>query len=325
MSPGVGGLNPGLVPCIPLGKIPPRLRPHAIIPSIVLAAAAFAQEPEEAKPSPSPFAGGLLICAPNSPGSPEAARPVMERLGAYLTTRLGAPCQPVYFNRAEPARQWIEKSPPRFAILSLDLWLRWREELSLVPIAQAERAGKTGEKLHVIVRGESTAKSLEDLLPDKLGRRAVFWSSHLEDARFAARVAFAGGIEAEGEKSQVQLLATHQPLKVLRRLKAGEQFEGHAVDAVVVDDAVWAALEKVPELARALREVHVTEPLPTPPVVAFPSATSEERAKLVAVLQKMGEDEEGKELLSTLQVSGFRAPDLAALDATVASYAQEAR
>ena len=294
----------------------------SVVICLALAAAAHAQQ-EEAPPSP--FTGGLLICSPNSPGTPEAARPVMERLGSYLATRLGASCQPVYFNRAAAAREWIEKSPPRFAILSLDLWLRWREELSLQPIAQAERAGKTGERLHVVVRDPSSIRSLADLSAGVEGRRAVIWSSHLEDARFATRVAFAGALAAEGEQSRVQLLPTHQPLKLLRRLKAGDPFEGQPVDAVVVDDAVWTALEQVPDLARALREVHVTEPLPTPPVVAFPSASSEERAKLVRVLQSMRDDPEGKDLLATLQVSGFRGPDEPALQAAVDRYAQAAR
>ncbi len=41
---------------------------------------------------------GLVVCYPNAPGSTDAARPVMERLGAHLTWRTGFDVQPVYTN-----------------------------------------------------------------------------------------------------------------------------------------------------------------------------------------------------------------------------------
>ena len=285
----------------------------------LLAWPAVAQE----APAPSPFAGGLLICSPNSPGNPDSARPVMERFGAYLTPRLGTPCQPVYFNRTAAAREWLDKEGPRFAILSLDLYLRWREELGLVAIAQAERHGEASERLHVVVRAESSHRQLADLLPAALGRPAVIWSSHLEDPRYTTRVVFQGALRVEGDGGEVKVLPTHQPLKLLRRLKEGQPFEDQPVDAVVVDDAAWKALQEVPSLAGSLRELCATEPLPTPPVVAFPRASAEERAKLVEVLLSMREAEPGQELLSTLQVTGFRRPDEAALQAAADRWARE--
>lgn len=271
----------------------------------------------------SPFAGGMLICSPNSPGTPENARPVMERFGAHLTKHLGSPCQPVYFNRAKDAREWLDKEAPRFAILSLDLYLRWREELGLELVAQSERAGATSERLHVVVRGSSPVKALGDLLPPALGRAPVIWSSHLEDPRFASRVAFQGALKVEGDGGEARVLTTHQALKALRRLKDGQPCEDQPVDAVVLDDAAWRALQDVPAFGGgALREVHTTPPLPTPPVVAFPRATPEERAGLLRVLQAMNQDEDGKELLATLQVTGFKPADSAAYQAAVERYAQ---
>lgn len=274
--------------------------------------------------APSPFAGGLLICSPHSPGNPDSARPVMERFGAWLTPRLGQPCQPVYFNDTQGAREWLTREGPRFAILSLDLYLRWREELHLEPIAQAERSGEARERLHLVVRGDGPLQKLADLQPAALGRPPVVWSSHLEDARFATRVVFRGQLKAEGDGGQGRVLPTHQPLKLLRRLKDGQPFDGQPVDAVVVDDAAWRALQEVPSLAGALRELWTSEPLPTPPVVAFPRATPAERQKLAEVLLRMNDADEGKELLSTLQVTAFRRPDEAALAAAVELYAREA-
>jgi ABC-type phosphate/phosphonate transport system substrate-binding protein len=92
-------------------------------------------------------------------------------------------------------------------------------------------------------------------------------------------------------------------------MKAGSAFEDRQVDAVLVDAVTWSGLQKLPTFQGVLRVLYSSPSLPTPPVVAFGGVEPERSRKLGAVLSGMGtdeEDEEGRRLLQTLQVTGFK-------------------
>jgi len=268
-----------------------------------------------------PAGDGLLICYPNAPGSPEAASSLMEQLGAYLSERSGQAVAPVYFNEVAPARAWLEEAEPRFGILSLALYLRWREELGLVVLARSERSGRTSERFHVLVPAGSPHQALEDLGRERLGRPGAIWSTHLDDARFASRVVFGGRLEASADgEADVRTVSTHQPLRVLRRLKRGDDFQGQPVDAVVVDDTFWERLQDLRTFSGDLRVLERTAALPTPPVVAFAGAGAAARADMAAAFTGMDADPAGRELMEAMQVTGFRAPAEEALDAVIEAY-----
>ena len=280
---------------------------HTLLIALVLAPA-WAQEPEtEAR---------LLICYPRAPGTTRSAEPVMERLGAYLSER-GSPQQPTYFNDAEVAGEWLSRKRPRYAILSLALFLRWREEHGLVAIASSERAQATHERFHLLVRQDAQVKELADLL--SLGRPAKLWSSHLDDPRFASRVVFQGKLEISAT-GPVRSVATSQPLRALRRLKTKQAFEGQPVDAVLVDGVTWRGLQQLKSFQGVLRVLYSSPPLPTPPVVALEGASKEETETLRQALFTMHDDPLGKKLLKTLQLARFKAAEPKALDAVVAAY-----
>lgn len=269
---------------------------------------------------------GLVVCYPNAPGSTEAARPVMERLGAHLTWRTGFEVQPIYTNDAAEARRWIDAQRPRFAILSLPLFLRWREELGLTVVAQSERAHAATERYHLVVANDSPVRSLADLKKGGPGGRdLVLWSSHLDDARFVSAVVFEGALQvAADDAGDVRGVVTAQPLRALRRMKAGEAFEGQPVDAVLLEDSAWNELQKIASFRESLRAAHVSPLLPTPPVVAIGAVDPADVERVRQALVTMHEDEKGRELLSTLQVTGFGPPTPEAMNATVAAYAEGA-
>ena len=249
----------------------------------------------------------LIVCYPNAPGSTESARPVMQRLGEHLAARGGTPCTAAYTNDAALARAWIDRSPPRFAILSLELFLRWREPLGLTPLALSERDGVIQERFHLLVPAGAPHARLEDLAD--LDRPAVVRSPHVEEARFARAILFGGRLDvrAQGEEpAAAWALATDQPLRVLRRMIKGEPFQDLPVDAVLVDDTTWSGLQQLKSFQGALRVLYTTPALPTAPVVAFPGAPPEARRRITAALAGMASDATGKKLLETLQVTGFR-------------------
>lgn len=269
---------------------------------------------------------GLVVCYPNAPGSTEQARPVMERLGAHLTWRTGFDVQPIYTNDAAQARRWIDEQRPRFAILSLALYLRWREELSLAVVAQSERGHASTERYHLVVAQGSPARSLADLKAGIGGKKPVIWSSHLDDPRFVTRVVLEGALEVTTDDTgDARGVVTAQPLRALRRMKAGEDFEGQPVDAVLLEDAAWNELQKIATFREGLRAIHASPPLPTPPVVSIGAVDPGDVERLRQALVSMHEQPEGRELLTTLQVTGFTAPNPAALQAAEAAYDGSAR
>lgn len=267
---------------------------------------------------------GLVVCYPHAPGSTEAARPVMERLGAYLSWRTGYELAPTYTNDAAVARRWIDEQRPRFAIVSLALFLRWREPLGLSVVSQSERNNAVTERYHLLVAQTSPWKTLEDVKGGVGGRKAVIWSSHLDDARFVTSVVFGGALRvAHDDSGEAKGVISEQPLRALRKLKAGEAFEGQPVDAVLLEDAAWVELQKLQAFREGVRVVHTSAPLPTPSVVALGDVDAADVERLRKALLAMHEDPDGRELLTTLQVTGFRAPTPEAVDAAVAAYARE--
>lgn len=297
---------------------------------VLVAAGVWASAPSSASGQEPRSGAGLVVCYPNAPGSTEAARPVMERLGAHLTWRAGFDVQPVYTNDAAEARRWIDGRRPRFAILSLALYLQWRETFDLQVVAQSERHNALTERYHLIVAQGAAAGSLADLKAGDGGRKPVVWSSHLDDPRFVSRVVFAGRLRVEapgagaGEADALGVV-TAQPLRALRRMKAGEPFEGQPVDAVLLEDAAWTELQKIRSFREELRAVFTSDPLPTPPVVAIGPVDAADVERLRHALTSMHEEATGRELLGTLQLTGFGAPTPDAAQAAATAYAREVR
>jgi ABC-type phosphate/phosphonate transport system substrate-binding protein len=268
----------------------------------------------------------VVVCYPNAPGSTEAARPVMERLGAHLTWRTGFELQPVYTNDAAEARRWIDERHPRFAILSLPLFLAWREPLHLSVVAQSERQNSATERYHLLVAQGAPWRTLADFKQGAQGRRPVIWSSHLDDPRFVSRVVFAGALAvAADEAGDARGVVTAQPLKALRRMKGGEALEGQPVDAVLLEDAAWTELQKLQAFREGVRALFTSAPLPTPPVVALGEVDPQDVERLRGALLGMNDDAEGRDLLTTLQVTSFVAPTPDAMQAAITAYGEAAR
>lgn len=300
-----------------------RAVPTIAIAAFVVASASVTARGDGAPATPQ-SRSGLVVCYPNAPGSTEAARPVMERLGAHLTGRVGFEVEPIYTNDASEARRWIDEQRPRFAILSLALFLRWREELDLEVVAQSERQNAITERYHLVVAQGSPWRSVDDAKAGAQGRPGVIWSSHLDDPRFVTRVVLQGALTvALGEAGDARGVVTAQPLRAIRRMKAGEPFEDAPVDAVLVEDSAWTELQKIQSFREGLRALYVSPPLPTPLVVALGDVPADEVERLRKALVSMHEHADGRELLKTLQCTGFAPPAPAAIEAAVAAYGRE--
>ncbi|MGE0707026.1 MAG: phosphate/phosphite/phosphonate ABC transporter substrate-binding protein [Planctomycetota bacterium] len=285
--------------------------------------------------APRPEAVGtdrFLVCYPNAPGTPRQAEPVMAKLGEYLGDRLGRRVRPSYFNELSAAEAWLAQEPARYGIVTLDLYLRWHRSKRLTVLAHAERSGASTERYHLLVPKAGPEQELADLL--KLPRAPRIWSSHLDDPRFAGRVVFQGRLtvkEVQREEKvipalttgQVRVVSTTKTLGAVRRMLAGQPYLGQPVDAVLVDDTAWAGLQKLSRFKDVLRVLYASPALPTPVVVSLGDVPAAEAERLGKVVVAMKQEQEGQAILSTLQATGFSAPQRDALAALVKTYAEE--
>jgi len=248
----------------------------------------------------------------------------MERFGAALSTATGDPVAPAFFSEVAPAASYADAERPRFAILSLPLYLAWRDARGLTLVAATQRDQATTERYHLVVRAESPWKSLDDLRAVAGEKRPVVWSSHLDDLRFVSNVVFAGLRVRADDSGHVRGVVTAQPLRALRKMKSGDPFEDQPVDAVLLEDSAWSELQKLAAFKGSLRALASSAPLPTPPVVAFAGTDPQATARLAKALTGLHTSPDGRDLLGTLQLTGFAAPDAAAYEAAAKAYAAEA-
>ena len=248
----------------------------------------------------------LLVCYPNAPGTTESAQQVMGKLGAQLGGSA------VYFNDLASANAWIEAhGQPTCAIVSLGVYLRWREPHGLKLVARTERHGSTEERFYLLVKQDAPFTDLASFG----ARRPTVWSGHLDNALFGQRVLFANQLVL-GEGG-AKVVSTASPLRALRRMKGGREFEGHPVDAVLLDGSAWTQLQQLKSFKGTVRALFESAPLPTPPVVSFATSNPDEVAALRKRLLALGEAPEGAALLETLQLTAFRPAKSGDLDAVV--------
>lgn len=275
----------------------------------------------------------FLVCYPNAPGSARRAEPIMQTFGAYVGDRLQRRVRPTYFNELSAAQDWMAQEMPRHGILSLSLYLRWREQHSLRVVAHAERGGKGTGRYHLLVPASSKLRTLADLAQRE---GACVWSAHLDDARFASRIVFEGKLRVKDvwrdgkvepglPKGQVRVVSSDRALSALRRMEQGKPYKGNTVDAVLVDDTSWEGLQQLERFKGVFRVLYASPPLPTAPVVSFGDVPESESKRLGEVLEGMKKDDDGLKILKTLQATGFCSPQRDALAALVARYQGEGK
>jgi hypothetical protein len=249
-----------------------------------------------AAPQPMDF----FIIQPGQPGSAEEARPVMEALAAYLQQKLGGEVaiSGTYFNQTEQALTAIERSTPRWGIVSLGFFVENGGRFAMQPIASTRPAGKTHERWYLMV-ARGGAGTWRQLSGSVLG-------TMLFQQQSASRLMFA----TSREDLPFALEGTASPLRALREVAGGKKA------GVILDQSQYQALQALPLFGK-LEVLHRSEPLPTAPVVWFGEPDDSAR-KLTGVLQQMVDDPAAKNLLQLLQTEGF-----GPADPSLAGYVQE--
>jgi hypothetical protein len=233
----------------------------------------------------------FAVIQPGQPGTPQDAQPVMDELAGYVEKKIGQDIRVkgCYINQLGEALDFMEATPPRWAIVGLVFYVTYATRYQMSSVASARPSGFDKDLWHLVV--EKAAKD------DWRTLRGVVWGTMLFDQDAAARLMF-------GEKAArlpFTLTGTFNPLRSLRAAATGK------AAGVVLDRLQYAALKSLP-LSENLKVIHTSKELPTSPVVWF-GPPDEWTPRLSSVLRHMRDDPEAYNLLQLLRTEGFGPPD----------------
>jgi hypothetical protein len=223
----------------------------------------------------------------------------MDALAYYLQGKLGddSSVRGSYFNRLEDALAHLQDHRPAWGIVSLGFYLEQARALKLQPLAATRPGGADSDEWRLVISRDGPDR-WQDL-------QGTVDGTMLFTPCSAARLLF--GTAADHLPFTLQ--GTYRPLRALRAVARGKTV------GLVMDNPQYQAVQALP-LARNIKVLVRSEPLPTSPVVAF-GPVDQRHARLRTVLQGMRDDPEAQTLLQLLLTDGFGPADdrLAQLEA----------
>jgi len=256
------------------------------------------------------FAGprDVMVFYPGAPGSPEEAKDVMKSFGAYLAKAAGLPegaLKVVYENDLDTGLADIAKDKPGFAIVGLPVYLGHGAKLKMKLLAQSLPAGRKTDGYYIVGRPDGPAN-----LAAAKGLKLA--SNQLYDKTFVSHIVLGG----QNVEEFFKVKEVHSGLRAIKAV-AGEEKKS---DLALLDQHQFDAKGELEE-AKGLKLVHRSPELPTAPAVFFEGVAADaDIAAIKKALLGMGADATVKELLQTMTMKGFIAPDAAAYDAAQKLY-----
>jgi len=243
----------------------------------------------------------IVVCYPGGSVNADEANAAMgamlrvvERIGQWRENSFAS----VFATKTDECRKQMAKNSPKFAIISLGLFLELRGQNHLIPLIQPKIKGRTSETYRVMVE-QGKFNSLEELKGKTLG--GTVW----EEPDFIGRIVFAGQYDPA---NFFVLKPSNQAIRALRSLAKGE------LAAVMLNQQQFDGLASL-HLAKPLTAVFTSEEIPLMGVVAdAKAATEEERGRFAKALEGMCADLEGKKLCQLFGIDAFAAVDAAVFE-----------
>ena len=258
------------------------------------------------------FAGprDMMVFYPGAPGSPEDAKGIMGDFGTYLAKAAGLPAGSLnveYENDLDTGLASIKKNKPGFIIVGLPVYLSQGAKSKMKLLAQTLPAGRKTDGYYILGRQDGPANL-------QAAKGLKLTSNQLYDKTFISRVVL-GGQDVE---AFFKLKEVHSGLRAIKAVGGEEK----KADLVLLDQQQYNAKNELPE-GQALKLVHRSPELPTPPVVFLEGVAADaDVAAIKKALLGMGNDAAAKEILKTMTLDGFTAPDASAYDAVRKLYGE---
>ncbi len=216
----------------------------------------------------------------------------MGKMFRYLEKKIGLEEGNIEGNYTNSRKKCLAELKKRPAVVfpSLPIFLEHRRALGLEPVAQLKVNGQVKDHFYVMARKDSAIDK-----PEALSGKTLT-GTHLGSSTFAVDIVL------EGKAKNLKLKPKRLGLRSIKAVIKGK------ADAVLLDGTQYTAL-KGTTLAESLQVVHVSKPLPTPPVTVIEKKAPKGFArKLGQALVDMTTDPEGKEVVRLFRIEGFQVP-----------------
>lgn len=251
----------------------------------------------------------IVVCYPGGPVNAKDANEAMnsmlrvvERIGQWQDNSFNS----LFIAKTDDCRKQMAEKKPKFAIISLGLYLELRTRYHLVPVVQPKVKGRTSERYRVMVQKDKY-KSLNELKGKTLGGKV------LDEQSFINKIVFAGKYDIA---NFFVLKTSNQAIRALRSLDKGE------LDAVILNEQQFNGLASL-HMEHPLESVFTSEEIPLMGVVANSVTTTlEERNRFGKALETMCTDTEGKKLCELFGVESFVTADAAVFEPMVKLWAK---
>lgn len=232
----------------------------------------------------------ILFCLPGFPGTTQQAQPYVDKVLRHVEQELSWDSETLsgtYLTDGAEGVEALHKVRPFLALVGPSIYASQHGALNMSVIGQVEVQGRGEESYSVITRKDGP-KTIEELKGKKVLGAVV------HDAKFVHNVLWDKKIPV----GSATLEATQRPLQALRKVARGQ------ADAAVVDSMVSSGLSDLP-MAKDLKIIHTSEPVPAPALVLMANKTL--ALKLQRVFSGLCTDSEhGRELCRNFAISNVR-------------------
>jgi hypothetical protein len=241
----------------------------------------------------------LLVYLAGGPGDTAAAEKPLRSFLDQWETAAGLPkgsLEGKYFPQKEAALSFAKESSPGLFMLPAVTFFEQEKTWGLTPIAQVAVNDSAAETLYVVVKKGALADAAA------LNGKKVL-TTLLVEPKFADLVVL------EDDKSLARLAnleLERSPLAALRKLREG------TADGVLLDQAQWAGMEKLP-FASELTLLAKTKPVPRPVIAVGKGVDAATAKKLREGLLKLADSPQTKAQLQQFGAESVIAADEALL------------
>lgn len=252
----------------------------------------------------------ILVCYPggsvntkDANGAMSSMLRVVERVGGWQADSFASQ----FTTSLDECRKWMAERNPKFAIISLGLFLELRSKNHLVPLIQPKINGRTSEQYRIIIQ-KGKFKSLQELKGKTLG------GTVLEEEEFIGRIVLGGKTDPT---TFFALKPTKQAIRALRSLDKGE------LDAVILNGQQYAGLPSL-TMQSPVEAIFTSEAIPLMGVAADSAkTTADERGRFAKAVESMCTDAEGKKLCDLFGIESFNQAESVVFDPMVKLWARK--
>ncbi len=246
---------------------------------------------------------GVLVLKEHGVGSAAQAQPYVDKLMLIAAKQAGwSGAKGSYQTTRTAAEKYITDNKPSYGIFSLAAFLGLKDKHKLEVIGQVSSSRAGGQQYHLVSKNAADAAGCK-------GKGLA--TDHADDTKFVNNVVFAQKMKL----SEFTLVSTTRPIQTIKKVVAGE------AECALIDDAQFAELANV-EGAKDLKSVWKSDKLPAMAIVAFPTASADERKGFQNAFGKICEGD-GKEVCKEVGISAMKSAATTDYQTVITAYAKQ--